>query len=610
LRYKTYKYDAFGNVLEETLYGNLTGKNSNPIILDKSGFPSVKENEFHKVKSQYSSDGFNVLLSRGDSKSLELKYEYLPNTHLLIKKLICYEDWIKKRFFYKYDENAVLIKTLEDDGDEDYLSNDIWEMGITKAFITEIIPKGDFPNFGCPKIILKKHLDIKDGKKYLLKKYVNTFDEYGNVSSSEIYDANENFSYRDNYLYDLKGNLISEIDRLKNVSTYGYDSNNNLISQETDNVRYAYKYDNQNNKIEESKNFSNGLIQTTKCKYDDIGNLIVKIDHLGNSITYEYDSFSRLIKTTYPSIQDENGQRIFPAYKYEYDIFDNVIKIIDPKNYITNKTYNCRDQEIEIAYPDKTSEKYSYDLQGTLHRKLLRDNTVWIYLYDFLGRIILEEHFTSSDTGPGFWLGDKLYEYDAFNLMYFSENEGLGIKYKYNSKGQLTWKIAVSIDSNLDTEEPKINYEYDSLGRVICERKWYGKDKNDYYQIRKKYDILDNLTNEIIEDSNSQSQITKSFEYDFKNRLISSYEGNQFVEKITYDDQDQIISTTDAKDNSTVFEYDYAFSNLLGQKVLTIIEKQPNGNRKQIEYDALNNISLITIKNPSNLESFIEKYFL
>ncbi len=621
LKYKTYNYDKFGNVVEETLYGNLTGKNQNFIILDKNGSPT-KDNERYTIKSRYSSDGFNLLVSRGDPNLSEIKYEYLQNTNLITTKLICFEKWVKKRFFYKYDENAVLIKSIEDDGDVEYLCNDIQEMGISKSFITEIIPNldlsnPDLPNFGYPKISSKKYLDTKDGKKHLLTKNINTFDKYGNVISTEIFDADDNLCYKDTFKYDLKGNLISSIDRLNNETLYSYDSYNNLLSEETKDVKKIYKYDLNNNKIEETEIYSNGLNYTKKIEYDEFSNLISETDIFGNITKYEYDSLSRLIKAIYPAIQDEDGKMTFSIYKYEYDIFDNVVKINDPKGFITKKSYNARDQITEISYPDKTSEKFAYDLQGSLHRKLLRDATVLIYQYDFLGRVALEEHFTSAETGPGYWLGDKTYEYDAFNLIYFSEDEGRGIKYKYNCKGQLISRYAAIENDNendetlknLDITGPKTDYKYDSLGRVIGEKRWYGKDKTDFYQIKRKYNLSDNVTEEIIEDANEQLQVVKRFEYDDRNRLVCRYEESYVVEKITYDAQDQKKSIEDAQNNLTTFDYDYSFTNSLGQKVLLITQNLPNKNKKIFEYDALNNISSVTVINSNNIEISKEKYF-
>ncbi|EKE26743.1 MAG: hypothetical protein ACD_4C00168G0001, partial [uncultured bacterium (gcode 4)] len=147
------------------------------------------------------------------------------------------------------------------------------------------------------------------------------------------------------------------------------------------------------------------------------------------------------------------------------------------------------------------------------------------------------------------------------------------------------------------------------MGRAIVERIWYGKAKNDFYQIKRRYDIFNNVLDEITADANGQIQIDKRFEYDDRNRLICRYVGDQLVEKITYDALGQVVSIEDAQNNPATYDYDYNYVNLLGQKVLLITQNLPNKNKEIIECDAFNNISSVTVINPNNIKISKEKDF-
>ena len=297
---------------------------------------------------------------------------------------------------------------------------------------------------------------------------------------------------------------------------------------------------------------------------------------------YEYDCFSRLIKEKQPKIIDENCEILIPQFQYEYDVFDNVVQEKDSKGYLIKKSYNSRNQPVTIDYPDGSEEMFSYDLQGSVHRKMLRDSTVFIYEYDYLGRVITEEHFTQTCTGPGYWLGDKIYKYNAFYLYWFGEGQNHNIRYKRNLQGQVISEFA--------TEDVYINYEnkrgfetdyiYDPVGRVISEKKWYGENENEYFLIKREYDKYDQIIEETVVNSDNQIQTIESFEYDDKGNLTSTTKGNVLVEEISYNDFSQISKISDANKLETTFHYDLEKLNELGQKVLTITKNEPNGNKK------------------------------
>ncbi|NGX32167.1 MAG: hypothetical protein K1060chlam4_00208, partial [Candidatus Anoxychlamydiales bacterium] len=248
--------------------------------------------------------------------------------------------------------------------------------------------------------------------------------------------------------------------------------------------------------------------------------------------------------------------------------------------------------------PDGSQEMFSYDLQGSVHRKMLRDSTVFIYEYDYLGRVITEEHFTQTCTGPGYWLGDKIYKYNAFYLYWFGEGQNHNIRYKRNLQGQVISEFATK-DGYINYENKggfETDYIYDPVGRVTSEKKWYGKNENEYYLIKREYDKYDQIIEETIVNSDNQIQTIESFEYDDEGNLTSTTRGNNLVEKINYNDFSQISKISDANKLETTFHYDLEKLNELGQKVLTITKNEPNGNKTITTHDAHSRIRSITIE--------------
>ena len=86
--YRSFLYDKSGNVIEERLYGNLTGKQEVSLQVSPDGkLLNSDEEECHVKTFGYSTDGFNLLTKMGDCKGNQTLYTYKPGTNLLIKKI-------------------------------------------------------------------------------------------------------------------------------------------------------------------------------------------------------------------------------------------------------------------------------------------------------------------------------------------------------------------------------------------------------------------------------------------------------------------------------------------------------------------------------------------
>jgi YD repeat-containing protein len=367
--YRSFLYDKSGNVIEERLYGNLTGKQEVSLSVSSDGkLLNPEEEECHVKTFGYSTDGFNLITKMGDCKGNQTLYTYKAGTNLLIRKLITDKGTIKKRTFQSYNEDGVCIKIIEDDGSEEKES-DLYRAN--ERHIKTIQPKAVFPGVGLPEIIQEKALDLKTKKEILIKKFVNTYDTQSHLISCDTYDANGEYAFTERRTYTYLGQIASQIDAVGRETSYTYDGVGNEISrfifQENKTISTSYDFHNKPIEIAE-KSFDDSIVLYNT--YDVLGRKTAFIDRFGNTTQYEYDSFHRLTKVIHPEVLNENGHVIHPTFTYAYDIFGNVLELTDAKGTITKKSYNLRGDPTRIFYPDGSSELFKYDPEGSLHRSL------------------------------------------------------------------------------------------------------------------------------------------------------------------------------------------------------------------------------------------------
>ena len=112
---RDYDYDIKGNVLKETLRGNLTGCQCELV-----NWNSFEEAEVYSINYTYNPTG---LLTYEDDGRKKTVYKYLPGTNLLTFKLVYNSQEICERHHYEYDSNSVLIKEIYDDGNSSDIDN-------------------------------------------------------------------------------------------------------------------------------------------------------------------------------------------------------------------------------------------------------------------------------------------------------------------------------------------------------------------------------------------------------------------------------------------------------------------------------------------------------
>lgn len=606
--YRFFQYDKFGNVIEERLYGHLTGKEDVVLHISPNGklLHSDEEKDTPKecnVKTfGYSTDGLNLLTKIGDCKGNQTLYFYKPGTNLLVKKRIFDRGGIRKRTFQSYNEDAVCIKIIEDDGtreEDGAICGYCCGWTITERHIKNITPKVTLPGVGLPEIIEEKAFDYNQNQEIRIKKCINTYDERSNLLSSSIYGEQDEDVLTAEYTYNAYGEVISQRDAADRERLMTYDGIGNLISQATpqEHKLVTTTFDFRNQPIEITETAQEGS-STLYHSYDALGRKIYSTDRFGHSTHYAYDAFHRLNQVVYPSVLDEKQQIICPTFHYTYDIFGNVLTSKDPKGHITTKVYNLRGDPIKIQYPDGSLELFKYDTEGSLHRFLNREKILTIYEYDYLGRMASEESFSTCVEGISSSLTKKQYYYNGFRCTRKEENEYTE-KYSFDPVG----RIASLTRCYYDTKEPdsqKTEFFYDSLGRLNRKKIWFDRGPQDYSLECFERDLSGNIVEKRIEDAQGIELIKKYFNYDAQGHCTEEYFLEKGVKipllKTSYNASGEAVSYVDGSGQQTKIIIDYSHRNDLGQRVLKKTLVNPIGVQTEIEFDALSRVYSIVKK--------------
>lgn len=587
--YRCFKYDGRGNILEEKLYGNLTGKQEVSLQVDIDGQMINPDSEACHTKTfSYSEDGFNLLTRLGDSKGNKTTYTYDKGSNRLIKKFLYEKNSVKKQEFRFYNGDAVCIKISEDDGSNDDIKY-TYSCGATEKHITEIRPKETLPGVGLPEVIEEKAIDLKTKNEILVKKLVNAYSPQGRLLSCATYDSNGAHAFTVSKTYNHIGQVTSETDPEGKIISYSYDGIGNqiLVSTPHENKTIEKRYDYKNNLIQTIESAGN-LQKTLRDTYDILGRKITSTDQFGQTTHFEYDAFGHLTKVIYPTVLDEYEKPIQPTFSYTYDIFGNVLSITDPKGYTTFKTYNVRGSPAKIHYPDGSIEMFKYDTEGSLHRSLTRDQIITVYEYDYLGRVSYEEvSFVQENSEEPFITGRE-YKYNGFRLL-SSRNKYLSDDthtiYRYDAVGRVVAIIHPYEGNENHPQSRKTEIGYDRLGRESRWKTWFDVGSSDYSIECFEYDLLDNIIEKRTEDAASNIQLRKSFAYDSSRRCVEEYtfsnNKQHIIVKTSYDAFGEPISFRDASGNETKVLIDY------GKKGLSKTIINPEGVQTRLAFDAL-----------------------
>lgn len=570
---RRFVYDERGNVLEDRLYGNFTGKNSIPIKVNNKWIPVDNGCECYVKKYTYYDNRFNSLKSETEPNGRKTFYTYKSDTDLLATKIITDEKGIEIREAYDYDSNAVLVQKVVET--------------VTEKHIFRYTPKKNTPAMGLPEIEEESYVDNSSGQEKLLRRKRNTYSSEGRLKKQDHEDANGVYCFTLYWEYDENGNLKEEINALGEKIVRKYDSNNNLIFEKGPRNDFCRvnKYDYSNRLIGTEEKVDGKVVNSTINRFDTLSRCFASVNEYGLEIVQDYDDFGRVIKKTFPASLGENGATILPATTHQYDVFDNEIETTDASGNTVRKRYTLFGKPFHISYSDGSEESIEYNIEGTPHKKIARNGSISIYSYDALSRVIKTEIYSPTME----FIYSTSSTYDSLRQISFTDAEGIVTTFKHDGAGR---KIAEIKKDRLS------EYQYDSLGR-LCKTIGYYDQKNASVKLV-EYDFLNRVIEERIEDENGVVLQKTGYHYDSmgnKDQVIQHTEKGIVRTFTEYDPWKRPTKITDGLGHITQIFYNSELRNSLGQKVLEIVAIDPLGNQSIRIHDAFERVVEVLKKN-------------
>ena len=375
---------------------------------------------------------------------------------------------------------------------------------------------------------------------------------------------------------DAKGNVLTHTDDLGHVTTYAYDSNNNVtsVSQQLDantTVRTSYTY----NSFGEVLTMTDALGNVTTNVYDTKGNLTSVTLPQPNGSTpasvtqFAYNSLGELTQITdplsHPTTMTYTSAGLIATITdaqnhtttYQYDSRGNRTAVIDPINGASHPTtfaYDIMNRLTGITYPDGSSVSFGYDDRGRRTSVTDQNQKTTTYAYDDADRLTSVTDQANNVTQ---------YNYDSENnLTSITDANSHTTYFAYNARG---WVTQTTFPSNLYE-----SYGYDTVGNLTS------KTDRKNQTIQYVYDALNRLTTKSYPDSTSANyvydlvgkikQVTDptgvyGFAYDNMGRLIGTTTQYTFVpgtfsNAYTYDAASNRASLTAPDGSITTYGYD------------------------------------------------------
>ena len=563
-------YDERGNILEQRVWGNLSGQCEKEICLNKNGQPKENGVEYDWTKYCYNKN--DLMIAKLENSGKETLYYYLGNSDRLEKVFLCFNGEIYIRQFYEYDEFGNLIRNIVDDGKSKDKNNlkDLRERKIFQSSYSR-----DMGSFGLPISEEQLYLDLSSKKEKLFQKTLKTYDLKGQLIKEEVYDANGKKQYQIERSYNDKSLVTKELDSRGKSYSFEYDESLNKVrSLGPDNFETRFFYDAANRLIAEEK--THGKIKQKTCfEYDAMGNKTASINELGNRSEMQYDAYGRLIQSIEPLVLDENKKSYFSIKNFEYDPLDNASRIIDANGEVIEKTHNINGLITSTIFADKSKESCLYDLSGNLIKKTEKNGSVTHYQYDFIGREISARSYDRK----GRFLKETKKSYSAFHMVSSTDEMGVTSHFEYNSQGKLCKE---------SIEDRQSLFFYDAMGNLNCIcKKNNGQDRFE----QKQYDAYQRLIEERTEDGQGRVYRKTNYAYDlFDNCTLEDKAGSK--SHYQYDAWGRLRKKTNALGKSSVFEYSM-LKNALGQNVWQIKETDALKRCTKSTMDSMQRVSCV-----------------
>jgi YD repeat-containing protein len=359
---------------------------------------------------------------------------------------------------------------------------------------------------------------------------------------------------------------------------------------------------------------SNNFALPTTYEYDEVGNVIRVIDPNGKDTKYVVNQLNQVGRRISREVTDGNGVRY--ERDFYYDLNNNLVRI-DVQNYNVDK------DEISVLQSNThITTTYDYDF---LNRPIRQTDEVDSYdgnsvviefEYDDNGNRTLVRYGEATNGNEPNNVVRTLY--DERNLIFQiihapGDSAQSTTQYDYDGNGNLK-KVLQGLEGT-----PRITtLDSDGFNRLIASHDAMGNESEIHYDVAGNR-ISTCRYGELTDFGGSDGNVRlyeSRYDYDSLNRLIRSEvshfdpntqapigDGNS-VTRFFYNDNSQIVRTTDDNGHSTFWEYDTA-----GRLNLVTDARD---NTTAYSYDKNSNITALTVVDESDLgepnETYVTSY--
>lgn len=312
----------------------------------------------------------------------------------------------------------------------------------------------------------------------LLTKRNADYASHANATSSNVYDllgnliqTRDELGYLTRYKYDSLGRLAAEWREIEpNAFTDPNDATSTAVNN-TDNVQtVSYAYDQAGRRVSET----NGAGETTRYRYDLLGNLTQMSTNLGFVTSYVYNADGKKIHETDPLGSTKSWlYDAFGQLSSHTELYNANAHIGTDGGTVINYGYNHAGQ-ISRQWSNTSGQNinYEYDRGGNLF--WIDDdvaNRLTRYRYDAAGRQARESVVIDNRLHQ-----DTQFGYDNHNRINTLDDPDYRERILYDVNGQRAYVDATYPDHAWQSLHETLRYQYDEMGR-ITEQVTYSQDQ-------------------------------------------------------------------------------------------------------------------------------------
>lgn len=587
---RSFEYDAAGNVVRETSYGNFSGTAVGFPVVDAEGRPSAGDAESYTVWKRYGEAPYYNLIAEGAEgadDALEAHYSYCPDSNLLAATYLIAGGKTVWRAFKIYNADGLCVEEVADDG----CGRDCGDLeGVTLRKLVRRRLKEANPGYGLPKEVEECYLDLATGQAVPLRCTRYEYDAHGRVASSEVRSGDGSSAYLVRYRRDARGNVVEEGD------SYGYTTKRSFdpfdrVTMEVlpGGMQRAYRYDFAGRCIGVEEDFSQGRHTVTQHRYDWLSQKTATVDGYGQETSFRYDSLGRLIEQIDPPVAEgHSGAMTRPVHRWEYDTLGRPVVVTDPLGRAARMRYTQHGHLCEKVAPDGSCERRTYTPRGLLAAVHGSDGSVVRYRYDAFGNRVAEEAYGAD----GSLLTSQSWQWRDGRLLVAVDAGGCVTEYSYDGAGRRSGERCGN---------RYVVYRYSPLGRLVEERRGEVTEGEGSEVVTTwQHDLRGRVAVERTADAAGRVQRETAYVYDAGDRCLRTAvtaEGadGHAVTTTVYDGSGRVSAVTDPAGHTTHVAYKvvpYAG----GGTTLAVETTDPHGCRE------------VELKDPAGRTVSIERY--